>query len=69
MGRRPGLDVRGTRRTTSSADVFGGSTATSAPSWSRAPYPVEPHVPLPIGVRTAGYPAGCGLRPVRRWPY
>jgi inosose dehydratase len=32
-------------------------------------YPVEPHVPLPIGARTAGYYAGCGLRPVRRWPY
>jgi inosose dehydratase len=32
-------------------------------------YPVEPDVPLPIGARTAGYYAGCGLRPVRRWPY
>jgi inosose dehydratase len=32
-------------------------------------YPVEPHIPLPIGARTAGYYAGCGLRPVRRWPY
>ncbi len=30
-------------------------------------YPVEPHVPLPIGARTAGYYAGCGLGPVRRW--
>jgi inosose dehydratase len=32
-------------------------------------YPVEPHVPLPIGARTAGYFVGCGLGPVRRWPY
>lgn len=32
-------------------------------------YPVEPHVPLPIAARTAGYLAGCGLGPVRRWPY
>jgi inosose dehydratase len=32
-------------------------------------YPVEAHIPLPIGARTAGYYAGCGLRPVRRWPY
>jgi inosose dehydratase len=32
-------------------------------------YPVEPHVPLPIGARTAGYLRGCGLGPVRRWPY
>lgn len=32
-------------------------------------YPVEPHIPLPIGARTAGYYAGCGLGPVRRWPY
>lgn len=32
-------------------------------------YPVEPHIPLPIGARTAGYFAGCGLGPVRRWPY
>ena len=32
-------------------------------------YPVAPDIPLPIGARTAGYYAGCGLRPVRRWPY
>jgi inosose dehydratase len=32
-------------------------------------YPVEPHVPLPIAARTAGYLRGCGLGPVRRWPY
>jgi len=32
-------------------------------------YPVAPDVPLPIGARAAGYYAGCGLRPVRRWPY
>lgn len=32
-------------------------------------YPVEPDVPLPIGARTAGYYVGCGLGPVRRWPY
>ncbi|MFI6674517.1 TIM barrel protein [Kribbella sp. NPDC050470] len=32
-------------------------------------YPVEPHIPLPIGARTAGYYAGCGLGPIRRWPY
>jgi len=32
-------------------------------------YPVEPDVPLPIGARTAGYYAACGLGPVRRWPY
>ena len=31
--------------------------------------PVEPHIPLPIGARTAGYLRGCGLGPVRRWPY
>jgi inosose dehydratase len=31
-------------------------------------YPVEAGVPLAIGARTAGYYAGCGLRPVRRWP-
>ncbi len=30
-------------------------------------YPVEPSVPLPIGARTAGYYAGCGIGPVRRW--
>ncbi|MBA2559735.1 MAG: TIM barrel protein [Propionibacteriales bacterium] len=32
-------------------------------------YPVEPDIPLPIGARTAGYYVGCGLGPVRRWPY
>lgn len=32
-------------------------------------YPVTPDVPLPIGARTAGYYVGCGLGPVRRWPY
>jgi len=32
-------------------------------------YPVEPHIPLPIAARTAGYYAGCGLGPTRRWPY
>jgi len=32
-------------------------------------YPVEPDIPLPIGARTAGYLVGCGLGPVRRWPY
>lgn len=32
-------------------------------------YPVEPHIPLPIGARTAGYFSACGLGPVRRWPY
>jgi inosose dehydratase len=31
-------------------------------------YPVAPDVPLPIAARTAGYYAGCGLRPIRRWP-
>ena len=30
-------------------------------------YPVTPDVPLPIGARTAGYYAACGLGPVRRW--
>lgn len=30
-------------------------------------YPVTPDVPLPIGARTAGYYAGCGLGPIRRW--
>ena len=32
-------------------------------------YPVAPDVPLPIAARTAGYFRGCGLGPVRRWPY
>jgi inosose dehydratase len=32
-------------------------------------YPVTPDIPLPIGARTAGYYSGCGLGPVRRWPY
>lgn len=32
-------------------------------------YPVERHIPLPIGARTAGYYVGCGIGPVRRWPY
>ena len=32
-------------------------------------YPVEPHIPLPIGARTAGYLRGYGLGSVRRWPY
>jgi inosose dehydratase len=32
-------------------------------------YPVTPDVPLPIGARSAGYYVGCGLGPVRRWPY
>ncbi len=32
-------------------------------------YPVEPDIPMPIGARTAGYYVGCGLGPVRRWPY
>jgi inosose dehydratase len=31
-------------------------------------YPVEPHIPLPIGARTAGYFTACGLGPIRRWP-
>lgn len=30
-------------------------------------YPVAPDVPLPIGARTAGYYAGCGLGPVAHW--
>jgi hypothetical protein len=30
----------------------------------------DTHVdPLPIAARTAGHFAGCGLGPVRRWPY
>jgi inosose dehydratase len=33
------------------------------------PYPVAPDVPLPIAARSAGYYAGCGLGPVRRWPH
>jgi inosose dehydratase len=32
-------------------------------------YPVASDVPLPIAARTAGYFTGCGLGPVRRWPY
>lgn len=32
-------------------------------------YPVTADIPLPVGARTAGYYAACGLRPVRRWPY
>jgi inosose dehydratase len=32
-------------------------------------YPVEPHIPLPVAARTAGYFVACGLGPVRRWPY
>jgi inosose dehydratase len=32
-------------------------------------YPVAPDVPLPIAARTAGYYVGCGIGPVRRWPY
>ena len=32
-------------------------------------YPVEPHIPLPIQARAAGYFRACGLGPVRRWPY
>ncbi len=32
-------------------------------------HPVEPHIPLPIGARTAGRLRGCGLGPVRRRPY
>ena len=32
-------------------------------------YPVEPHIPLPIQARAAGYMRSCGLGPVRRWPY
>ena len=32
-------------------------------------YPVEPHIPMPIGARTAGYYTACGVGPVRRWPY
>jgi inosose dehydratase len=32
-------------------------------------YPVEPHIPLPIQTRAAGYFRACGLGPVRRWPY
>ena len=27
------------------------------------------HIPLEIAARTAGYFRGCGLGPVRRWPY
>ena len=32
-------------------------------------YPVEPQIPLPVQARAAGYYRGCGLGPVRRWPY
>ena len=32
-------------------------------------YPVAPDIPLPIAARTAGYFVGCGMGPVRRWPY
>ena len=32
-------------------------------------YPVEPHIPLPVRLATAGYYRACGLGPVRRWPY
>jgi inosose dehydratase len=31
-------------------------------------YPVEPHIPSPIGARTAGYYRGCGLGRAGRWP-
>jgi inosose dehydratase len=32
-------------------------------------YPVEPHVPLPIQARAAGYFNALGLGPIRKWPY
>ena len=32
-------------------------------------YPVAPTVPLGIQARAAGYLTGCGLGPIRRWPY
>ena len=32
-------------------------------------YPIASHIPLEIAARTAGYFRGCGLGPVRRWPY
>lgn len=32
-------------------------------------YPVAPQIPLGIQARAAGYLTGCGLGPIRRWPY
>jgi len=32
-------------------------------------YPVAPTLPLGIQARAAGYLTGCGLGPIRRWPY
>jgi inosose dehydratase len=32
-------------------------------------YPVAPEYPLGIQARAAGYLTGCGLGPIRRWPY
>jgi inosose dehydratase len=32
-------------------------------------YPVAPQYPLGIQARAAGYLTGCGLGPIRRWPY
>ena len=32
-------------------------------------YPVAPNIPMGIQARAAGYLTGCGLGPIRRWPY
>jgi inosose dehydratase len=32
-------------------------------------YPVAPEIPYGIQARAAGYLTGCGLGPIRRWPY
>ena len=32
-------------------------------------YPIAPTLPLGIQARAAGYLTGCGLGPIRRWPY
>ncbi|WP_214371256.1 TIM barrel protein [Pseudonocardia sp. H11422] len=50
-------------------DALGGLGADLFAIVEQDLYPVAPDVPFPIGARTAGYFAGCGVGPVRRWPY
>ncbi|MHA6619567.1 hypothetical protein [Pseudonocardia sp. DLS-67] len=60
---RDELDARGLR-------VCGGTVVAGLHRGAEAlDEAVEPNIPLPIGAPTAGYFRGCGLGPVRRWPY
>ena len=61
--------VRRAGRAAAAGRTVRASTGTSSPSWSRTCTRLRRSIPLGIQARAAGYLTGCGLGPIRRWPY